>query len=209
MNDLNTDRNHVSDEEIKRVRDEWGPDNISSEILEQLRLGSHEAYQTVYLYWRKPIYLLLLKLTGSDEDAEDITQDVFIKVWENHHKVDPAKNIKSLLYLIARHSAIKHFDKRKARNNYSSQTIPDEIDFESSYDIIVAKETALLKEAALSRMPKLRQRIYVLYVEEGMSAEDIARRLDIKKETVYNNMSIIRKEFSELLTLFLILFVMP
>lgn len=209
MNDLMTNQSNDYEEELRKAKEEWGTDNIPSEILESLRLGSHGAYQTVYLHWRKPIYLLLLRLTGSEADAEDITQDVFIKVWENHHKVDPEKNIKSLLYLIARHSAIKHFDKRKARDNYSTQTTADEIDFESSYDIVVAKETALLKEAALSRMPQLRRRIYIMYVEEGLSAEEIAKRLDIKKETVYNNMSIVRKEFNELLALFMIFFILP
>jgi len=208
MDELNPSLNNDSDDN-KDLKDVWKPGVIPSDVLESLRLGSHNAYQTVYLHWRKPVYHLLLKLTGSPADSEDITHDVFIKVWENHEKVDPTKNIKSLLYLIARHSAIKHFDKQKARDNYVGMADKDDIDFESSYDIAVAKETELLKEAKLLRMSEQRRTIYLLSVEEGLSADQIAQRVGASKDTVYTQLSAAKKELHELLSLFMIFFVMP
>lgn len=179
---------------------------ISSETLNYLRLGSQEAYKTIYLRWRKPIYTLLLKLIGSKQDAEDITQDVFIKLWEYRGKVDPSKNIKTLLYLIARQSAIKHFEKHKAGKNYIHSAKLNELTVESSYDIIVAKELELLKEIALSRMPKQRSTIYRMSIEEGLKAEEIAEKIKISKESVYNQLSLARKDIKGIISLILLLF---
>jgi RNA polymerase sigma-70 factor (ECF subfamily) len=181
---------------------------ISSDILKALRDGSQEAYKTVYLQWRKPIYLLLLKLTGSDVDAEDITQDVFIKLWESREKVDPERDIRSLLYLIARRSAINYFDRKKTRDKFSRNCMFDEIDYENSYDIVVAKETELLKELALSRMSEQRSRIYRMNVEENLNAEEIAAKLGVSHGTVYNQISAAKKDLRELISLFMLLFIL-
>lgn len=200
--------NDISEEEVKKIQQEaWEPDVITCDVLEALYHGDHEAFREVYLHWRKPIYGLLLKLTGSDEDAEDITQDVFIKVWENHSKVDPSKNIKSLLYLIARHMAINHFEKRKVRENYATSIDNTDVNFENSYDIIVEKETRLLMQVALDRMPRQRKTIYQMSYEEGLDAGQIAEKLAISKASVYNQLSAARKDLKELLTLFMVLFV--
>ncbi len=181
---------------------------VSTDILESLRGGSHDAYKAVYLQWRKPIYLLLLKLTGSPTDAEDIVQDVFVKLWENRHKVDPSKDIRTLLYLVARHSAINHFNRKKARDKYRHISPPDDVDYENSYDIVVAKETELLKEIALGRMSEQRRRIYRMNVEENLDASQIAEQLGLTRETVYNQISAAKKDIRELITVFLLLFVL-
>ncbi len=178
---------------------------VTANILEDLRNGSQDAFKSVYLHWRKPIYMLLLKLTGSDADAEDITQDVFIKLWENHHKVIPSKDIRSLLYVIARHSAYNHLDRKKTRYKYQGA---EEIDYENSYDIVVAKETELLKELALSRMSDQRRRIYRMNVEENLDAQHIADQLGLTRETVYNQVSAAKKDLRELISVFMLFFVL-
>ncbi len=182
--------------------------NISPDILASLRGGSHDAYEAVFLQWRKPVYLLLLKLTGSRTDAEDITHDVFLKLWENRHKIDPSKDIRALLYLIARHSAINHFNRKKTRDKYRRFSLPDDVDYENSYDIVVAKETELLKEFALGRMSEQRRCIYRMHVEENLDAAQIAERLGVSRDTVYNQISAARKEIRELITVFMLLFVL-
>lgn len=181
---------------------------ISQDILASLRDGRQEAYKAVYLQWHKPVYMLLLKLTGSKSDAEDITHDVFIKLWENRHKVDPQRDVRALLYVIARRSALNHFDRRKTRDKYKRFVADDGVDYENSYEIVVAKETELLKELALSRMSEQRSRIYRMSVEENLSAAEIAEKLGISQGTVYNQISAAKKDIRELIALFMLLFVL-
>ena len=181
-------------------------DFVTSDILKRLKEGSKDAFQAVYLQWRKPVYLLLLKLTGSKADAEDISQDVFVKLWENHEKIDPAKNIKSLLYLIARQSAFNHFDRKKTRKSYSSNATANgnSVDYESASDIIVAKEIELLKQITLSRMSEQRRKMYIMSVDENRGAAEIAQKLKVSKETVYNQISAAKKELRDIIAILLL-----
>lgn len=196
----------ITREEIKAIRSKASDNGcIPPHVLQALRDGDHDAFRQVYVRWRKPIYNLLYKLTGSTTEADDITQDVFVNLWEIRTKIDPGKNIRTYLYLVARQSAIKHFQKQKARSNYATYTRFDDIDMNTSYDIIVAKEIELLKELALSRMPKQRQHIYNLYYNEGLTNDEIASQLQITKESVYNQLSIARRDLREILALVLFL----
>lgn len=179
---------------------------ITPEDLELLKEGDHRIYDKVYLQWRKPIYNLLHKLTLSEAEALDITQDVFVNLWENRGNIDPAKDIKYYLYLVARQSAIKYFRRQKARVNYFSRSVWDEIDPNSSEDIVIAKEVELLREITLGRMPKQRRRIYELSLKDGMKNDQIAKELNISKETVANQLAMARRDLREVLGLFLILF---
>lgn len=180
------------------------PGDSGLKLLEALRDGSPEAYREVYLQWRKPLYGLLYKLTGSHEDADDVTQDVFIRLWENHHKVDPSRNIRALLYLIARQLALRLIKKRRIHENYTVDFEFDEINYEDSSDIIVAKEMELLKQIVLSRMSEQRRLIWQMNSEEGLSANRIAERLGLSVQTVYNQLSSARQELKELLACLLI-----
>lgn len=73
---------------------------VTPELLGSLRDGSHEVFQTVYVHYRGPIENFLYRLLRSREEAEEIVQNVFMVLWERRAELDPAKNIKTLLYTI-------------------------------------------------------------------------------------------------------------
>lgn len=174
------------------------PDNIASDVLRQLKEGSKEAFREVYLQWRKPVFLLLLKLTGEQADAEDIVHDVFIKLWDNRSKIDPSKNIKTLLYLIARQSAFNHFDRKKPRRRYADGAAGNaNVDYENSHDIVVAKEIELLRQITISKMSVQRRKMYTMSVDENLGALQIARQLNVSVDTVYNQISAAKKELRD------------
>lgn len=174
--------------------------------LEALRKGDHRAYDKIYLRWRKPLFGFLYALMRSKDDAEDITQDVFINIWENRQKIDPSKNIKYYLYLIAKQSALKYFRKKKVHDGYVAYQKNNEFESFGSEEIVIAKELELLKDLALSRMPVYRRNIYKLNYEDGLSNEQIAQKLDISKETVYSQLSLARKQLKEIITMTVLLF---
>lgn len=172
---------------------------ITIEVIEQLKEGCHLAYEEVYVQWRKPIYTLLYSLIGNAQDAEDIAQDTFTTLWENREKIVPDKGVRAMLYVIARNSAMQLFRDKRVRQDYVDNSYYSDIDLNTSYDIIVHKETELLAEVILSRMSPQQQQIYKMSTERGMSAEEISKALDIKRETVYQQLSRARSEMSKLL----------
>ncbi len=210
MNDFYT-RNTPSSEPDEEVSDSFNqiprPDAASVARLEALRDGDNAAYKEVYLMWRKPIHNLLVKLTGSSADAEDITQEVFIKLWEIHEKVDPAKDIRALLYVMARNAALALFKKRKVRKDYLDHTVFDDIDATTTYDIVVEREKLLLAELAVSRLEPQTQRIYEMSEKLLMTHDQIATKLGISPQSVSNQLHIANKAIRQAINIFILFFI--
>ena len=181
---------------------------ITRQELEALRVGDHDAFRTVYLHYATPIRDFLTLLTRSADEAEEITQEVFVQVWEKRERIDPRKSIKGYLYTIARNSALNLFEQQKVRSRYTDSPLSRAEDDWASDELLIAEETELLIEIAVSRMPEQRRRVFELSRREELKSTEIAERLGISRHTVDNHLATAKKDIRELLSLFMLLFVL-
>lgn len=163
------------------------------EDINLLRDGNIAAFEKIHLAWSKPILATLIRLTGSREEAEDITQDIFARLWETRERLDPSARINYYLFRMAKGAAIDYYRRRRVAGEFIDTMDWDEIDNYSSDSLVIQKEIRLLQEIALDMMPEYRRRIYKMSHEECLSNEQIADRLNIKKVTVEQQLSIARK----------------
>lgn len=175
-----------------------------SQLLTNFRNGDTDAFEAIYLQWRKPLYFLLKRLTGSADNAEDIVQDVFGKLWETREKIDPNQDVKFYIYLLARQSAYKLLRKEKAAKNYIESSEFDMEYYANSHELVVAKETELLAEYAIRTMPEQRREVYLLSYKDGLSPAEIAKKLNIPSKNVSDHLYHARKHIKEIITLCLL-----
>ncbi len=195
----------LSEEDLRQTGNIVPPDDIiTSDVLRRLSKGDHESYEKVYLHWRRPIHNFVFNLTGTEDDADDITQEIFAVLWNYRERIDPDRNIRSLLFLVARRVTYKSNRANLIRRKYADSLWMDEIDNSTSYDIVVEKEMELLKQALLRRMPPGQRKIFEMSHNEGLSVEEIAGRLGIKRESVYNQLSKARKTLRDAILLILL-----
>lgn len=173
--------------------------------LKALHEGDEKAFEKIYLAYYKRTLYFLTGLVKSEEDAKELTQEVFIKLWTNRETIDTNKSTHNYMYTIARNAAF-NFLKHKLvefhyQNEYARKTAT-----ETSEEILFAKETALLIEMTVERMPVQRQRIYKMSRNEGMSNEEIANRLRISKKTVENQLSLALGELKRVIAGMILLF---
>lgn len=180
--------------------------SVSVDTLTALRDGDHNAFDEVYLHFITPVTSFLKVLLRNEEDAKEIAQEVFMKVWENRAKLDPGKNIKGFIYTFARFYAMNYFDRKKVRDKYSSfaSHLPEE--YMSVDEVVIGKETALLVEMVLRRMPSQREKVFRMSRNEGMSNDQIAESLNISKRTVETHISAAIKDIKEVITLLISVF---
>ncbi|GEM_PF-2304645 len=181
-------------------------DLITAEVLTKLRDGDHESYQKVYMHARKPIRKFVLNIVGSEAYADDITQDIFFILWEYKEKIEPEKNIRTFLFFIARRILNKYRRSQQIHERYANSVWFEESDNFTSHDFVVEKEAELLKRSILRRMPAQQRRIFEMSHDEGLSPEEIAERLGVKRDTVYTKLSKARKEIRDAVLLFLVVF---
>jgi RNA polymerase sigma-70 factor, ECF subfamily len=136
--------------------------------------GSMEFFITQHL---KSVYNYVYRIINDKNEAEDITQEAFVKAWKNFKKFDQNKNFKTWLFTIARNTTIDYFRKRKnilfseldARDNDSEKTFSENIvDMEPLPDeIFERKELTQELEKALEKIrPDFREIILLHYTEE-------------------------------------------
>lgn len=133
----------------------------------------------------KPVYRLVFRLTNGAEEAEDITQNVFVKVWKNLAKYDPNQNLKTWIFTIARNATIDWFRKKKpllfsdlnqASEEWRDKNFVDNlVDLESLPDELFARaELREVLEKSLAELSLDQRSIISLRLEEDLTFEAIA-----------------------------------
>lgn len=164
------------------------------ELLNQAKTGNPEAFEKLLFIYEKPIYNYLYRLTGRREDAEDLTQKTFIKLYKSLHLINPDKSFKSWLYKIAANTAYDWFRKKKRlreialpEDNCLNETIePDPAYYriEAGYDL--GKALSAIKPAYKS--------ILLLYYKDCLSYEEIADSLSLPVNTVKTHLRRAKQE---------------
>ena len=183
--------------------------DFDSEQLDALRRGDHEVFREVYLHYASPVNDFLLMLTRSEEEARELTQDIFVAVWEKRTLINPEKSFKGYLYTIARNAAFKLFEQKKVHDRYVKTPTYADVESYSLDDQLIAEETAILVDIAIQRMPPQRKKIFEMRRGEGLKSTEIAERLNLSRHTVDNHLAAAKKDLKELLTLFVFLFQAP
>ncbi len=152
----------------------------------KLRTGDEEAFNFIFNNYYEGLVLFALGFINDRDQAEEIVQGVFVKIWENHKTLDIKISIKSYLLKAVQNSCydyIKHHKiKTKFEELFSQKTIKDEItnDYFSS-NLIGRIDTAI------NNLPEKTGRIFRMSRFENMKYKEIAEQLNISIKTVEAN----------------------
>ncbi|SFE96337.1 RNA polymerase sigma-70 factor, ECF subfamily [Chitinophaga sp. CF118] len=141
---------------------------------------------------REKVYRFAFKLTEDRLRAQEITQQCFIKLWENMHKVQEGQDVFPLLFVYVKHIVIdetrKLYREKKSLAEISSnrQSSTDSRDDES----LLHKEFRQHIQRVIEKMPEQRRNIYLLSRDKGKSYREIAEQLSLSPSTVRNHLSL-------------------
>lgn len=126
------------------------------------------------------------KILKSEEDAEDVAQDIFVKLWDNPDIWENKETWDSYIYTMARNQIYNFLKHKSVELSYQEKLVQeDSPSFEFDiYDKLYAKELQLLIKLTLDTMPEQRKKIFVMSRQKGMSHQEIADNLQISIRTV-------------------------
>jgi len=166
-------------------------DSITDELLTRLKNGDMLAFDRVYELFSHKLFSFVFKILKNEAEADDIVQEVFVKIWESRHKLEDYKSLNSYIFTIAYNHSIDLIRKRINNTKYLEH-------LKNSASICVSPTTVtqiefgeLSKqvERLIANLPGRQKQVYLLHREDGLNYPEIAEKLGISKNTVENHMA--------------------
>jgi RNA polymerase sigma-70 factor, ECF subfamily len=155
------------------------------------------SFERIYDEFKTPIYNYIYHLVGNREQADDLTQDTFLKAFKALPKMDASLKLSAWLYRIATNTAYDALRRRKLISWLPWQDLDHEPADMESPDPQETIETTELVRQALSQMPHTYRAALLLYTQEGFSYKEIAEALNIAESGVKMYLSRARHSFRE------------
>lgn len=159
------------------------------ELLVLASQADQGAFTTLFHLYKNKLYAYVLRLTESEMLAEDIVQDVFMKLWNDHHLLCTIDNFGSYLFRMLKNQVNNHF-KRMAHETLIMAELfhQNPVGYNDTQEIVALKEVEKILGDILEKLPPQQKVIYYLSREEGRTHDEIANLLKISSNTVKNHM---------------------
>lgn len=161
-------------------------------VIGLLKQGDENALRVIYDRFYDRVFYLAMQFLKSPESAEEIVQDVFLKLWEKRHEIDESRPVEAWLYTVTRNRVINQFRKvaREQACLKIKDVLPETCDFDKTADKkILDREVDILLDQALRQLPEKQREVYRLARLEGYSRNEIAEHLHISALTVKTHMA--------------------
>lgn len=173
--------------------------------IEALARDDRSAFDALYMKYAAKTEEFLYRMLKNRSEAEDITQDLFLKIWRNRASMEAVDSFGPYLFRMARNAVYDRFDNRAVREKYAGSA-----NLLTGYELpdsaIDSRDMLLLIRMAVEKMPEQRRRIFRMSREEGLTNDQIAEKLSISRRTVENQISRALAELRKLVRLVLFFF---
>jgi RNA polymerase sigma-70 factor (ECF subfamily) len=152
-----------------------------TKLIEQCIEGDRQAFETLLIQYEKPVFNAAYRMLNSREDASDVTQTVFLKVYENFGSFDPSRRFFSWVYRITLNESINWLSRQKRLEPLQHETADDSKSPEQEVDS--ARQSAKV-QAALMTIKTDYRTVVILKHFLGCSYMEISDVLEIPEKTV-------------------------
>jgi RNA polymerase sigma-70 factor (family 1) len=189
--------------------------NTDRHLLERLSEGDKSAFDELFTANYDMVYSAALVMLKSPEIAGDITQDIFLSLWENRQKAIVIENIKGFLYNNVKFLVHKRLRRIKVEDAYTRY-----LKYKESAAAIIPREQENLLSATqlqasiqqgIAQLPPQQQRVFRLSREQGLSHAQISEMIGVSRKTVKDyivrSLAFLRQHLAQHLRLLLFFFV--
>lgn len=168
-------------------------------LLRKLREGDTGALDVLYLLYAPKVKDFALRFLKNATDAEDVTHDIFLRVWEERELVGRALSIRAYLFRMTRNAIFNTFRRRQLLYRYTQAATSGKL-LQDLDERVTTDDLLKLIDLAIENLPEQRRRIFKMSRYEHMSYNDIAEALNISPKTVQYHISGALAELRKLLS---------
>ncbi|HXI85631.1 MAG TPA: sigma-70 family RNA polymerase sigma factor [Verrucomicrobiae bacterium] len=155
-----------------------------SEIIRLIQSGDDSAFDELMGRYKRPVVNFIFRMLGNADDADDVAQEVFVRVYQKLDTYRPATKFSTWLFALARNAAI---DRLRWRARHPTESIDPESPLAAPTDTakeVGAREIGALIAAAVAELPEDQRTVLVLSEYQGMSHAEIAAVMRCSEKSV-------------------------
>ena len=163
---------------------------INIELVKRLNKGDIDAFDLIYNRYCFKLHKFVLRYLKQEEDAQEIVQEVFIKIWESRSKINTYSSFESFLFTIAYNASISLLRKRinEEKSREYIKLFPQIEQADKIINDIHFQELNQKVQLLLEQLTPRQKEIYSLSREQGLTHKQIAKKLSISENTVKNHL---------------------
>lgn len=171
------------------------------QLVERFKRGDQSAFDELVLSYQSRIYYLVLRIIGDSDEAADIAQSTFIKVYRNLHSYRGRSSFKTWLYRIAI-NLTKNYLREKVKKERLPPLREAERQAEGKLEEMIAKERSQMLRETVSLLPERQRLTLILRIYEELPYKEIARIMGgttgLAKVNYYHAINNLRKKWTKL-----------
>lgn len=167
------------------------------ELQNRVASGDENAFTQLYLHFGNKLILFGISLVRSKEIAEELVEDVFVRLWANRQSISGIDNLTVYLYVAVKNKALNKLSQKAkeliaAPFDYLDTTMHE---FAADpYDLMITSEMMAQMQRAIETLPPRCKMIFKLVREDGLKYKDVAEILNISVNTIDVQMAIAVKK---------------
>jgi len=165
------------------------------ELFIKIKKSDEQAFDILFKLYYAPLARFALMYTKDEDNADEVVQLFFVKIWQQRKKLKIKSSVKSYLYTSVRNTALNFIKKEKTRSIYEENYEVDKTETSISSNNDFNK----IYNEAVEQLPDRTKQVFILSKNEGLTYNEIAEYLQITAKTVENNMGIAFKKLREFL----------
>jgi len=160
-----------------------------SQLVVLIKANDQEAFSIIYKRYAATLYRFARRNIQVKEDCEELVQDVFKDIWERRERLNPISSVNAYLFRMMRNKIVRYVQRSAARRKYEEHFhFFEAVFYQEEEDSEKDRALSEMIEHGLSQLPERCRLAVKLRLDENLSNSDIAKRMNIQKDTVENYM---------------------
>jgi RNA polymerase sigma-70 factor (ECF subfamily) len=172
--------------------------NDLDDLIIRLRQDDKEAFNVLFYMYAEKLQKFSMTFFSKAEEAEEIVQDVFIKIWVKRKNINNPASFNAYIYTIAKNMIFNSLKKNIYHKKFETFQYNTKQAFQNTTENdVLYQETRQRLESALEQLPAKRREVFLMSRRYGLKNKEIAEKLDISLKTVESHMSLSLKFLKE------------
>lgn len=167
------------------------PGELNSDLILRIKQGDAKSFEVLFNMLYGPLCTYANKFIHDAAEAEEIAQDVFVRLWNGRMQLDEDDSVKGYMFTAVRNKCLHYLEHKKVKDKYAAilHHVYTAIDDQTAHEHLVANELEVEISKALEDLPQQCRAVFQLNRQQGLKYAEIATRLNISQKTVETQMS--------------------